>query len=210
MRTAILVLTDRLSENLQLSSDQSTLLELYNIERIPDEFLNDLIQCAYDQPNDFQQIFGQMLRGLFLGMQRSIFTLTMVTHQIDLLTKLVGYRAEVMLRPFCDLVVHQQNFLPPLCTSIPGREIIKCSFLGPFLSVSFFAEENIHFAEASVKFDSLAHRSDKFRWVSNKWMVINGIHSMFYLISSDYLLFVVYSNCSRCARRCIRYSIRCW
>lgn len=165
MRTTILVLTDRIYENMNLAADQSVILDLYHLERLPEVFLNDLIEFSYEQPKDFEQIFNQLLRSLFLGMQRTIFTLTMVTHQIELLTKLVSYKLKAM-RPFCDLVAQQQNFLPPLCTQIQGREIVKCSFLGPFLSVSFFSEENLHFTEANLKFDSLNNRSEKFRWVS--------------------------------------------
>lgn len=164
MRITILVLTDRIQDNLKLYLDHSDLLELCYQERIPDDFLSDLITEAYKQPEEFEQIFSQLLRGLFSGMQRTVFTPNLVTHHMELLTKLVAIKVG-NVRPICDLVMAQKNFMPALCTQIPGRELVKRSFLGPFLSVSFFAEENIHFAEFNVKFDSLVQGPDKFRWV---------------------------------------------
>lgn len=165
--TTILVLTDRIYENLNIALDQSALLELYYQERVPDDFLFELITECFEKTQDFEFIFSQMLRGLFMGMQRNLCSPTIITHHMDLLSKLMTVKVGTS-RPLCDLLAKQMNFLPPLCTQIPGREIVKCSYLGPFLSVSFFAEENVRFAEAHGKCDALAASSGKFRWVSSR------------------------------------------
>ncbi|XP_013109413.2 ubiquitin conjugation factor E4 B [Stomoxys calcitrans] len=162
-RTTVLVLTDRIYENLNFALDQSALLELYYQERVPEEFLYELVSECFERKQEFEFIFSQILRGLFMGMQRNICSPTIITHHMDLLSKLMSIKVGTV-RPLCDLLANQMNFLPPLCTQIPGREIVKCSYLGPFLSVSFFAEENVRFAEAHGKGDALAASSGKFRW----------------------------------------------
>lgn len=50
-------------------------------------------------------------------------------------------------RPFCKLLVDQVQFSPIPVTRVHGREISKTSFLGPFLSVSVFAEDEPKVAE---------------------------------------------------------------
>ncbi|XP_061397398.1 ubiquitin conjugation factor E4 B [Musca vetustissima] len=162
-RMTILVLTDRIHDNLNYALDQSTLLELYYQLRVPEEFIFDLVAESYERKEDFEFIFSQMLRDLFMGMQRNICSPTIITHHMDLLSKLMSVKIGT-IRPLCDLLASQTNFLPPLCTHIPGREIVKCSYLGPFLSVSFFAEENVRFAEAHGNVDTLSLNSGKFQW----------------------------------------------
>lgn len=166
-RTTTLVLTDRIYEDFAYAIDQSTLLELYYHKRVPDEFLLELVAECHREKADFQFIFSQMLRGLFNGMQRNVCSSAVTTEHLELLSKLMSIKVGTV-RPVCDLLASQMNFLPSLCTQIPGREIVKCSYLGPFLSVSFFAEENVRFADAHGKGDTLAASSGKFRWVSWK------------------------------------------
>ena len=180
--TTTLVLTDRIYENLNIALDQSALLELYYQDRVPDDFLFEFINVCYEKTQDFEFIFSQMLRGLFMGMQRNLCSPTIITHHMELLSKLMGAKVGAA-RPLCDLLAKQMNFLPPLCTQIPGREIVKCSYLGPFLSVSFFAEENVRFAEAHGKCDALAASSGKFRWVSKTYL---------YSYIFDFFLFIIF------------------
>ncbi|KAM7342203.1 ubiquitination factor E4B [Cochliomyia hominivorax] len=175
-QTTTLVLTDRIYENLNIALDQSALLELYYLERVPDDFLFEYVAECYKQTEDFEFIFSQMLRGLFMGMQRNLCSPTIKTQYMELLSKLMAVKVGTA-RPLCDLLAKQMNFLPPLCTQIPGREIVKCSYLGPFLSVSFFAEENVRFAEAHGKCESLAANSEKLRW---QLFTMRGLmHSVF-------------------------------
>lgn len=162
MRFSILALNDKLHQHTAYQLDQSYLLEIIYQDRCPDEFLHDLVAEAYKYPEDFEYIFGQVLRALFMGMQRNICTTYMQTDQIQTLANLIVIKVG-NARPICDLMVKQANFLPEICTKIAGREIVKCSYLGPFLSVSIFAEENIKFAETNGRSSILAVTSGKFR-----------------------------------------------
>ncbi|XP_055836646.1 ubiquitin conjugation factor E4 B [Episyrphus balteatus] len=162
MRFSILALNDTLHQHTAYQLDQSYLLEIIYQDRCPEEFLHDLVAEAYKSPEDFEYIFGQVLRALFMGMQRNICTTYMQTDQIQTLANLIVIKVG-NARPICDLMVKQANFLPELCTKIAGREIVKCSYLGPFLSVSMFAEENIKFAETNGRSSILAVTSGKFR-----------------------------------------------
>ena len=40
-------------------------------------------------------------------------------------------------------VVRQSNWLPDSATPAAGKEVEKLSFLGPFLALSVFAEDNV-------------------------------------------------------------------
>lgn len=50
-------------------------------------------------------------------------------------------------RPVCSLITQLKQFLPTTCTQAAGREITRTSFMGPFLSVSVFAEDEPKVAE---------------------------------------------------------------
>lgn len=175
MRMAVLVLTDRIYQNLNSHMDQSALLELMYMDKISESFLIDLVAHTYQDRDVFDAIFGQVLRGLFAGMQRNICTSKINVHQIDWLAKLVVIKVG-NVRPIADLVSRQPNFLPPICTKISGREIVKCSFLGPFLSVSLFAEENVKFADFCSKNKVEDAASSRLRWVSNTCLLLVLIH----------------------------------
>lgn len=163
MRMTVLVLTDRIHQNLNAHMDQSALLELMYMDKVNESFLIDLVAHTHPDGDSFDAIFGQVLRGLFAGMQRNICTSKINVQQIEWLAKLVVIKVGPV-RPIADLVARQPNFLPPICTKISGREIVKCSFLGPFLSVSLFAEENVKFAEFSTKNKLEDAASSRLRW----------------------------------------------
>lgn len=167
MRYVVLELTDRIQQNRNYLSDQSTLLELMYMDRVSDDFLIDLVAETYQKREVFDSIFGQVLRGLFSGMQRNICSYKINTQQIEWLSRLVVIKVGNS-RPFADLISRQPNYIPPTCTKIPGREIVKCSYLGPFLSVSLFAEENVKFAEFSTKNKLEEAAISRLRWVSER------------------------------------------
>lgn len=55
-----------------------------------------------------------------------------------------------MCRPICQMVGKLYNFYPKLVTDTPGLEIAHTSFLGPFLSLSVFVEENPRFMDGEL------------------------------------------------------------
>ncbi|XP_055375638.1 ubiquitin conjugation factor E4 B [Condylostylus longicornis] len=156
------LLCDKLVKNLKSEIDQSPLLELMYQNLVPIQFLEELIADSYKNKSNFEYIFGSVLRGLFVRMQSNIVVTNLQLDQIQLLSQLVTYKVE-NTRPICDLISKQYNFYPKLCTTLPGREIVKCSYLGPFLSVSVFAEENTKFAEANGRNAILAPMMGRLR-----------------------------------------------
>lgn len=147
-----------------LSNDHSAILELMLTGDLHQDFLVQLVNLSFEKSN-FEEIFNPVLRALFLYMQRTICTTELQTEAIDILANLVNIKVG-QSRPFCDLIAKQSNFHPRICTTLAGREIVKCSYLGPFLSVSLFAEENVRFADAHGKSSTITPMLAKLRMVS--------------------------------------------
>lgn len=67
------------------------------------------------------------------------------THRrpIEALEELVeiGVGPNAKVKPICYLIPKQEQFLPETVTPAVGRELARTSFLGPFMSVSIFAED---------------------------------------------------------------------
>ena len=53
----------------------------------------------------------------------------------------------------------QVQFLPDIVTTAAGREIARTSFLGPFLSISVFAEDEPKVAERFFSGNTIADKS---------------------------------------------------
>lgn len=160
---SIAILTQTFHENVNPKVQHSPLLDLLYRNCIPDDFMQDLVAEAFKKKNVFEHIFGTLLRELFFGMQRSCASAAIQIDQIEILANLVTIRVNTV-RPLCDLISKQYNFYPMSCTTATeGREIVKCSYLGPFLSLSIFAEENIKFADENGRSAILSPQSGKFR-----------------------------------------------
>lgn len=56
-------------------------------------------------------------------------------------------------------ILLQSNFLPDVVTQAVGRELAKTSFLGPFLSVSVFAEDEAKVADKFFSGNPVADKS---------------------------------------------------
>ncbi|XP_037957419.1 ubiquitin conjugation factor E4 B [Teleopsis dalmanni] len=207
--STILVLSGCLFTTSSDIIDQSCFLEFLYQERFPEELLRLVVtECYLKQNALFQKIFSKVLRGLFIGMQRNICTTNICTQQIEVLTKLATIKVGSS-RPLCDLMVAQPNFLPTTCSEIPGREIVKCSYLGPFLSVSIFAEENVKFADTHGKSSILAINSTKFRWQLQhmRFLMYSVFHSLLVNTSSrsitmDYIARILRFNERRAQFAC--------
>lgn len=61
---------------------------------------------------------------------------------VTALAELVELRNTDGARPICALISQQEHFSPECVTSAVGREISRTSFLGPFLSISVFEEDD--------------------------------------------------------------------
>ncbi|XP_057653177.1 ubiquitin conjugation factor E4 B [Diorhabda carinulata] len=125
-------------------------------QSLPRGFLIELINRTHTNEKLLSNVFTPILQGLFKIMQQASIVGDEHRAPIQTLFELTDVRCGP--RPICTLVTKQVQFLPSLSTPAAGREIMRCSFLGPFLNVSVFAEDEPKVAE---KFFSGNSSSDK-------------------------------------------------
>lgn len=82
--------------------------------------------------------FRRFTKALFIDMHRSCSSVNVQSEQIQVLSYMVTIGVNAC-RPLCDLISKQYNFYPKWCTATVGREIVKCSLLGPFMAFTVFA-----------------------------------------------------------------------
>lgn len=149
IRSTLLILNGTIMKrvsNVGTTGHRSVLLDLLYDDSVPSDFLRHLIEEAYRDTNNISKIFGTILNNLFTDMQGRVVgkkidmaPINVLNHLLDIT---VNANADSVIRPFCNLLAKLYNFYPSLCTETPGREIVKVSYLGPFLSLSVFSEEN--------------------------------------------------------------------
>lgn len=146
VRTVILLLNGSLTpQPVAVKSYRSVLLELLYENAVPTDFLQHLVEEASKEPKNMAKIFGTIMNNLFTDMQAKVVGKKLDLSPIEILMQLLSIKingADGVLRPICNIVSKIYNFYPGMCTDTPGREIAKVSYLGPFLSVSVFSEEN--------------------------------------------------------------------
>lgn len=134
--------------------ERSPLLQLMYEKTVDHNFLVQLVTDAHRVPATFQRVFGPLLKDLFRDMQMAVLSKELNHQPLLKLHDLMEIVTENNERPICSLVAKLPNFLPALCTSSPGRELAKVSYLGPFLSLSIFLEENPKYAEWHIENES--------------------------------------------------------
>ena len=118
-------------------------------QALPRGFLHELIARTHTNPHIFNKIFTPLLQGLYLSMQQACLVGNTHRRPIEALEELIEIRCgpNGNVRPISRLITHQTQFLPDVMTTAVGRELARTSFLGPFLSVSVFADEQPCIAE---------------------------------------------------------------
>lgn len=137
----------QLRSSTHAQTHRSILLKLMYDDAVPSDFLCLLIEESHNEPKVFAKIFGTLIQNLYIDMQSRVVSKNIDTSPINILKQLLDITINGNIRPICNLVCGLQNFCPTLCTATQGREIVKASFLGPFLSLSVFSEENPKLAE---------------------------------------------------------------
>lgn len=125
---------------------RSVLLTLLTEDEVPSDFIELLFYESYKSPETFKNIFEGFLNHLFLEMQCRVISKTIDTTPINILWQLAELTVD-RTRPICDLITKLKNFNPIVSSGIAGRQIVKTSFLGPFMSLSVFSDENPKLAE---------------------------------------------------------------
>lgn len=136
--------------------DSALLLKPLLQQTLPRGFLSELVTRTHTNPKLFSKIFNPLLQELFLTMQDSSIVGNEHREPLQALHELADIRCGG--RPICSLITQQKQFLPEPCTQATGREVTRTSFMGPFLSISVFAEDEPKVAE---KFFSGNSTSDK-------------------------------------------------
>lgn len=128
---------------------QSILLAPLLNQSLPRGFVSELVARTHANTHTFSKIFSPVLQGLFLIMQQASIVGNEHRQPVQVLCELAEIRCGPTgnVRPICRLITHQVQFLPDVCTQAVGRELARTSYLGPFLSVSVFAEDEPKVAE---------------------------------------------------------------
>lgn len=118
-------------------------------QTLPRGFMSELVARTHTNTHVFSKIFSPVLQGLFLIMQQASIVGNEHRQPMQVLCELAEIRCGPTgnIRPICRLITHQVQFLPDVCTQAVGRELARTSYLGPFLSVSVFAEDEPKVAE---------------------------------------------------------------
>ena len=138
-----------LSPNSFRPMNTSPLLYPLLSQKLPRGFLHELVARTHTNTQTFNKIVTPLLQGLYLSMQQASMVGNTHRRPIEALEELIDIRVGTSgtIRPICRLLTHQIQFLPDVMTSAVGRELARTSFLGPFLSVSVFAEDQPKVAE---------------------------------------------------------------
>ncbi|XP_045476375.1 ubiquitin conjugation factor E4 B isoform X2 [Harmonia axyridis] len=139
-----------------INGPKSPLFKSLTDQTMPRGFLSELVASVHVNDNVMSTIFGPIMQGLFASMQEASVVDDKLRGPIQTLLELAELRYNN--RPFCTFITKQPQFMPEICTPVPGREISCTSFLAPFLSVSVFDEDEPLIAE---KFFSGNSQTDK-------------------------------------------------
>ncbi|KAJ8943288.1 hypothetical protein NQ318_017306 [Aromia moschata] len=137
-------------------ASKSPLLAPMLQQTMPRGFLTELVTRTHANEALFSSVFSPILQCLFRMMQNASIVGDEHRTPIQTLFELADIRCGS--RPICTLITKQVQFVPEPCTPAQGREVMRSSFLGPFISVSVFAEDEPKVAE---KFFSGNSSSDK-------------------------------------------------
>lgn len=129
--------------------EPSPLLAPLMAQSLPRGFVSELVARTHANTPVFNKIFSPVLQGLYLAMQQASIVGNEHRQPVQVLSELSEIRCGPTgnIRPVCRLITRQAQFLPEVCTTAVGRELARVSYLGPFLSVSVFAEDEPKVAE---------------------------------------------------------------
>ncbi|CAG9813429.1 unnamed protein product [Phaedon cochleariae] len=135
---------------------ESPLLQHILQQSLPRGFLTELVTRTHTNERLFSAVFSPVLQGLCEMMRHA--SIVGDEHRVPLQTLFELADIRCGARPICSLIAKQIQFMPTPCTPAQGREITRTSYLGPFLCVSVFAEDEPKVAE---KFFSGSSTGDK-------------------------------------------------
>ncbi|XP_066601539.1 ubiquitin conjugation factor E4 B [Prorops nasuta] len=156
-------------------------------QSLPRGFLHELVARTHTVPSVFSKIFTPLLQGLYLSMQQASLVGNTHRRPMEALEELIDIRCGPSgnIRPVCRLITRQIQFLPELMTSAGGRELTRTSFLGPFLSVSVFAEDSPKVAEKFFSGNPLIDKSMNLTLQQELESTRTSLHKMLHAILAN-------------------------
>lgn len=179
-----------LPQNSSPPMNTSPLLYALLSQKLPRGFLHELVARTHTNTQTFNKIFTPLLQGLYLSMQQASMVGNTHRRPIEALEELIDIRVGTSgtIRPICRLLTHQIQFLPDVMTSAVGRELARTSFLGPFLSVSVFAEDQPKVAEKFFSGNPSTDKSMNLTLQQELESIRTSLHKMLHAVLAN-------SNC---------------
>lgn len=183
IRYTIMLLANKLQPAVKGSTKHSgkcPLVQLLLQQDMSPNFLRCIVDESSKNPTDFNAIFDEVVNSLNIYMQSNAATdAKLNATPIFALNELLNVTliAEPNVRPICNLIAKKKNFYPTLTTEFTGREVTRTSFLGPFLSMSVFSEDNPRLLDDESK-PEIEHISDNLR--SQLEGMRSELHSVFH------------------------------
>ncbi|XP_038602277.1 ubiquitin conjugation factor E4 B isoform X2 [Tachyglossus aculeatus] len=129
------------------SGQQQSLLVPYMLCRnLPFGFIQELMRTTHQDEEVFKQIFIPILQGLAHAAKECSLDSDYFKYPLMALGELCEIKFG-KTHPMCSLVVSLPLWLPKSLSPGSGRELQKLSYLGPFFSLSVFAEDDTKVVE---------------------------------------------------------------
>ncbi|CAB4010169.1 ubiquitin conjugation factor E4 B-like [Paramuricea clavata] len=111
-------------------------------------FLDDLIQMLSDDAVAMETVFAPVLLGLAERVKNCSMADPSYKYPLEAMAELCEIRlGSASNRPICNLMVKLPSWLPKPLSEACGNELERLSLLGPFFSLSVFAEDSEAVAE---------------------------------------------------------------
>ncbi|XP_074654460.1 ubiquitin conjugation factor E4 B-like [Tubulanus polymorphus] len=121
----------------------SLLLPYMLAHNLPRGFLQELLNSTSHDQEAFSEVFTPVIQGLLQHIRHLSFDTDSFKLPLEVLSELCEIKlCGTNTRPICNLIVQQPNWLPKAMTAAEGMEFEKLTFLGPFFSLSVFAEDD--------------------------------------------------------------------
>ncbi|XP_015363306.1 PREDICTED: ubiquitin conjugation factor E4 B [Diuraphis noxia] len=129
--------------------------------KVPRGFINEILNRAALNQDLLEKIFIPILQHIHRLIQTASFVGSTHRKPIEVLSELssMHFFGSKNNLPICTLIVKLPQFMPQPVTPSSGRELSYTSYLGPFLSVSLFAEDDPKVIEKLLNFSSISEKT---------------------------------------------------
>uniref|UniRef100_T1ISF9 Ubiquitin conjugation factor E4 B n=1 Tax=Strigamia maritima TaxID=126957 RepID=T1ISF9_STRMM len=118
-------------------------------QSMPRGFLHELVYFSSQNDECLKSVFWPVLQSTLQATRLCSLESDCFRQPLQVLSELCEIRCGPTgnIRPICNLMVGQSQWLPEPISQAVGREVMKLSFLGPFFSLSAFAEDDTRVVE---------------------------------------------------------------